>query len=54
MLRTILEEVKAKGFEVIQIIMNHDTAGGNIACGVFLRPQLPIVGITLRKAFTMN
>ena len=37
MLRTILKEVKAKGFKVTQIIMDRDTKGGNISCSVFLR-----------------
>ena len=37
MLRTILEEMKGKGFEVTQIIMDHDTSGGNIACSIFSR-----------------
>ena len=40
MLRTILGEVKAKGFEITQIIMDHDTKGGNIACTVF--PEVTI------------
>jgi len=35
-----LEEVKAKGFEITQIIMDHDTKGGSIACTVF--PELTI------------
>ena len=40
MLRTILEDVKANGFQVQQLIMNHDTSGGNIACSVF--PELEV------------
>jgi len=52
MLHTILEEVKAKGFEVTQIIMDHDTSGGNIACSVFPRSQLCTAAITLLKVFT--
>ena len=35
MLRAILEDVKAEGFKVAQIIMDHDTSGGNIACDAF-------------------
>jgi len=53
MLHTILEEVKATGFEVTQVIMDHVASGGNIACSVFLRSQLPIVLITLPKFFIM-
>jgi len=49
MLHTILEEVKAKGFKVTQIIMDHDTSGGNIVCSVF--PEVT-VAITLPKVFT--
>ena len=43
MIRTILEEEKAKEFEVNQIIMDYDTSGRNIACSVF-----PEVRITYR------
>ena len=31
MLREILDDVKAKGFNIKQIIMDHDTSGANIA-----------------------
>ena len=40
MLHTILEEVKAKWFEVTQVIMDHVTSDGNIACSVF--PEVTI------------
>jgi len=50
MLRTIL---KAKGFEMTQIVMDHDASSGNIACSVFLRSQLHTVAITLPKVYTV-
>lgn len=51
MLRTILEEVKAKGLEVTQIIMDHDTSGGNIACGVFPEVTITYCGNHTAKSF---
>ena len=51
MLRTILEEVKAKGFEVNQIIMDHDTSGGNIACSVFPEVRITYCGNHTAKSF---
>ena len=35
MLREILDDVKAKGFTIKQIIIDHDTSGANIACTSF-------------------
>ena len=51
MLRTILEEVKAKGFEITQIIMDHDTKGGNIACTVFPEVTITYCGNHTVKSF---
>ena len=51
MIRTILEEVKAKGFEVNQIIMDHDTSGGNIACSVFQEVRITYRGNHNAKSF---
>ena len=51
MLRIIVEEVKAKRFEVNQIIMNHDTSGGNIACSVFPEVRITYCGNHTAKSF---
>ena len=51
MLRTILEDVKAKGFQVQQLIMDHDTSGGNIACSVFPEVRITYCGNHTAKSF---
>ena len=51
MLRTILEEVKAKGFNISQIIMDHDTKGRNIACSVFPEVTITYCGNHTVKSF---
>ena len=51
MLRAILEDVKAEGFNITQIIMDHDTSGGNIACDVFPEVQITYCGNHTAKTF---
>ena len=51
MLRTILEDVKAEGFKVAQIVMDHDTSGGNIACDVFPEVRITYCGNHTAKTF---
>ena len=51
MLRTILEEVKAKGFRVTQIIMDLDTSGGNIACSISPEVRITYCGNNTAKSF---
>ena len=51
MLRAILEDVKAEGFKVAQIIMDHDTSGGNIACNAFHEVQITYCGNHTVKTF---
>ena len=51
MIRTILEEVKAKGFEINLIIMDHNASGGNIACSVFLEVRITYCGNHNAKTF---
>ena len=51
MLRTILEDVKAKGFIINQIVMDHDTKGGNIACSVFPEVTITYCGNHTVKSF---
>ena len=51
MLRTILDDVKASGFQVQQVIMDHDTSGGNIACSVFLEVRISYCGNHTTKSF---
>ena len=50
-LRTILEDVKASGFQVQQLIMDHDTSGGNIACSVFPEVRITYCGNHTAKSF---
>lgn len=47
----ILEDVKAKGFQVQQLIMDHDTSGGNIACSVFPEVRISYCGNHTAKSF---
>ena len=54
MLHTILEEVKAKGFEVNQIIMDHNTSSGNIACSVFPEVRITYCSNYTPKSFPHN
>ena len=51
MLRAILEDIKAEGFKVAQIVMDHDTSGGNIACDVFPEVQITYCGNHTAKTF---
>ena len=51
MLRAILEDVKAEGFIISQIIMDHDTSRGNIACDVFPEVQIMYCGNHTAKTF---
>ena len=43
-LQAILEDVKAEGFKVAQIVMDHDTPGGNIACDIFPKVRITYCG----------
>ena len=51
MLRGILKEVKAKGFIIQQLVMDHDTSGCNNACEVFPEIQITYCGNHLAKTF---
>ena len=51
MLREILDDVKAKGFNIKQIIMDHDTSGANIACTSFPEVRITYCGNHTAKAF---
>jgi len=51
MLRTILEDVKDKHFNVSKIIMDHDTSGGNIANAVFPEVRIQYCGNHSAKTF---
>ena len=51
MLREILDDVKAKGFKIKQIIMDHDTSGANIACTSFPEVRITYCGNHTAKAF---
>jgi len=51
MLRTMLEDVKAKGFVVRQLIMDHNTSGGNIAGSVFPDVRIIYCGNHTAKTF---
>ena len=51
MLRTILEDVMAKNFNVSKIIMDHDTSAGNIACSVFPEIRIQYCGNHSAKTF---
>ena len=51
MLWEILKDVKAEGLDITQIIMDHDTSGGNIACNVFSEIQIIYCGNHTAKIF---
>ena len=51
MLREILESSKAKGFNIQQIIMDHDTSGGNIAVDSFPEVRITYCGNHTAKSF---
>lgn len=51
MLQSILNNVKAKGFKVEQLVMDHDTSGCNIACEVFPEIQITYCGNHSAKTF---
>ena len=54
MLMKILDDVKAKGFTIKQIIMDHDTSGANIACTSFPEVHIAYCGNHTAKFFTMT
>ena len=51
MLREILDDVKAKGFTIEQIIMDHDTSAANIACTSFPEVRITYCGNHTAKSF---
>ena len=51
MLREILESVKGKGFNIKQLIMDHDTSGSNIAVDSFPEVQVSYCGNHSAKSF---
>ena len=51
MLREILDDVKANGFTIKQIIMDHDTSGANIACTSFPEVRVTYCGNHTAKSF---
>ena len=51
MLREILDDVKAKGFAIKKIIMDHDTSGANITCTSFPEVCITYCGNHTAKAF---
>ena len=44
MLQEILESAKEKGFNIQQIVMDHDTSGGNVAVDFFPKVQISYCG----------
>ena len=52
MLREILDDVKAKGFTIKQI-MDHDTSGANKACISFPEVRITYCEITWQSLFTV-
>ena len=51
MLREILESATGKGFNIKQLIMDHDTSGGNIAVDSFPEVQISFCGNHSAKSF---
>ena len=51
MLQEILESTKGKGFNIKQLIMDHDTSGGNIAVDSFPEVQISYCGNHSAKSF---
>ena len=51
MLREILESAKATGFNIQQIVMDHDTSGGNIAVDSFPKVRITYCGNHTAKSF---
>ena len=51
MVREILDDVKANGFTIKQIIMDHDTSGANIACTSFPEVRVIYCGNHTAKSF---
>ena len=49
MLCYILDDVKESGFQITQLVMDHDTSSSNIACAVF-----PEIQITVWKSLSQN
>ena len=47
----ILEDVNRDGFNNTQIIMDHGTSGGNIACDVFPEVQITYYGNHTAKTY---
>ena len=51
MLREILESAKAKGFNIQQIVMDHDTSGGDVAVNSFPEVRISYCGNHTAKSF---
>ena len=51
MLMEILDDVKAKGYTIKQIIMDHDTLGAIITCTSFPKVHITYCGNYTAKAF---
>lgn len=51
MLREILEGAKGKGFNIQQIVMDHDTSGGNVAVDSFPEVRISYCGNHSAKSF---
>lgn len=51
MLRTMLDDVKASGFQITQLVMDHDTSSSNIACTAFPEVQITYCGNHSAKTF---
>ena len=51
MLREILDNVKANGFIIKQIIMDHDTSGTKVVCTSFHNVHITYSGNHATKAF---
>ena len=54
MLWEILKDVKAEGLDITQIIMDHDTSGGNFACSVFSEIQIIYCNNHTAKIFDLE
>ena len=51
MLQGIFKDVKAKGFTIRQLVMDHDMSGYNITCEVFPEIQITYCGNHSAKTF---
>ena len=52
MLREILDDIKAKGFTIRQIIIDYDTSETNIACSSFPEVHITYCGKSHSKGFS--